>query len=144
MLTRIARDLRLRMIVHTGWLGLDVHDELNHTVQHTPHSWLLPRVRAAVHHAGAGTSAAALRGGIPSVPVPTALDQPFWAARLHRLGVATLPVPAARLTPATLAAAVREAVENPSLTARAAQIRGRVLRDSGTEAVAQALSARRR
>ncbi|KAL6515240.1 hypothetical protein OROHE_018872 [Orobanche hederae] len=30
-----------------------------------PYSWLLPRCAAAVHHGGSGSTAAALRTGIP-------------------------------------------------------------------------------
>jgi UDP:flavonoid glycosyltransferase YjiC (YdhE family) len=41
-----------------------------------PHDWLFPRTAAAVHHGGAGTTAAALRAGVPSVVVPFMADQP--------------------------------------------------------------------
>ncbi|MDG6106201.1 glycosyltransferase family 1 protein [Dactylosporangium aurantiacum] len=144
MLRRISRALRIRMVVHSGWLDLRVDDDTIHTVGHVPHSWLLPRVRAAVHHCGAGTSAATLRAGIPSVPVPTTLDQPFWADRLRRLGVATEPIHSARLTEARLTAEVREAIENPLLSRRAAEARERLVRDNGAVAVADALSRRGR
>ena len=39
-------------------------------VGEVPHDWLFPRVAAVVHHAGAGTTAAGLRAGVPAVPVP--------------------------------------------------------------------------
>ena len=57
-----------------------------------PHEWLFPRCGAILHAAGAGTAHAAARSGVPSVPVPFALDQPFWADRLHRAGIASRPV----------------------------------------------------
>lgn len=57
-----------------------------------PHEWIFARCGAIVHAAGAGTTHAAARSGVPSVPVPFALDQPFWADRLHRLGIASRPV----------------------------------------------------
>ena len=57
-----------------------------------PHEWLFSRCGAILHAAGAGTTHAAARSGVPSVPVPFALDQPFWADRLYRLGVASRPV----------------------------------------------------
>jgi sterol 3beta-glucosyltransferase len=57
-----------------------------------PHEWIFARCGAIVHAAGAGTAHAAARSGVPSVPVPFALDQPFWADRLHRLGIASRPV----------------------------------------------------
>jgi UDP:flavonoid glycosyltransferase YjiC (YdhE family) len=34
-----------------------------------PHAWLFPKCSAAIHHGGAGTTAAALRAGIPSLVV---------------------------------------------------------------------------
>ncbi|MFD5659245.1 glycosyltransferase [Streptomyces hirsutus] len=49
---------------------------------------MFPRTAAVVHHAGAGTTAAGLRAGVPAVPVPVMADQPFWASRLYELGVA--------------------------------------------------------
>ena len=67
-------------------------------VDAVPHDWLLPQVTAAVHHGGAGTTAAALRAGVPSIVVPEFADQPFWARRVHRLGVGPPPIPASRLS----------------------------------------------
>jgi UDP:flavonoid glycosyltransferase YjiC (YdhE family) len=36
-----------------------------------PHAWLLPRVAAVVHHGGAGTTAAGLSAGVPSIVTPS-------------------------------------------------------------------------
>ena len=43
-----------------------------------PHSWLFPRVAAVVHHGGAGTTAAGLRAGKPTMICPFFGDQHFW------------------------------------------------------------------
>lgn len=43
---------------------------------------MLPRCVAAVHHGGAGTSAASLGAGIPTVACSVFADQPFWGARV--------------------------------------------------------------
>jgi UDP:flavonoid glycosyltransferase YjiC (YdhE family) len=72
---------------YDGEVGADVL-----RVGSLPHEWLFPRCGAIVHAAGAGTAHAAARSGVPSVPVPFALDQPFWADRLYRLGFASRPV----------------------------------------------------
>lgn len=56
-------------------------------VSHAPHAWLFPRVSVAVHHAGAGTVAAALRAGAPMALAPIAVDQFFWSRRMEALGV---------------------------------------------------------
>jgi sterol 3beta-glucosyltransferase len=43
-----------------------------------PHDWLLPRMKAAVHHGGAGTTGAVIRAGIPSIIVPSFPMQAAW------------------------------------------------------------------
>ncbi|MFN8418241.1 MAG: hypothetical protein U0528_03190 [Anaerolineae bacterium] len=50
---------------------------------------------AVVHHGGAGTTAAGLRAGVPSIIVPFFGDQPFWGQRTAALGVGTAPIPPA-------------------------------------------------
>ncbi|HLL41204.1 MAG TPA: hypothetical protein VK357_16305, partial [Rubrobacteraceae bacterium] len=47
--------------------------------------WLFDRVRLAVHHGGAGTTAASLRVGLPTVVVPFFLDQAFWGWRVAKV-----------------------------------------------------------
>src|SRR5262249_49362938 len=53
-------------------------------VRDVPHSWLFPKTAAIVHHGGAGTTGAALLAGKPSVIIPQAVDQPFWARLVAR------------------------------------------------------------
>jgi UDP:flavonoid glycosyltransferase YjiC (YdhE family) len=48
-----------------------------------------PACRAVVHHGGAGTTAAGLRAGIPTLILWTAIDQPYWGAAVKRLKVGT-------------------------------------------------------
>ncbi|KAI8605057.1 hypothetical protein EDD21DRAFT_173504 [Dissophora ornata] len=52
-----------------------------------PHDWLFPRLAGCVHHGGAGTVAAGLRAGIPTVIKPFFGDQFFWAQRVEEAGV---------------------------------------------------------
>ena len=66
-----------------------------------PHDWLFPKMRAVVHHGGAGTTGAGLRAGVPSIVVPFTMDQPFWASRVHALGVGPKPIPRPKLTRAS-------------------------------------------
>lgn len=100
-----------RALLAPGWSGaVPQHlPEGVRVVGHLPHSWLLPRCAAAVHHCGAGTSHAAARAGVVSVPVPIAVDQPFWASRLHAVGAATEPLAARRATAAQVSRALDRA-----------------------------------
>lgn len=55
-------------------------------VGNVDHATVLPRCSAAVHHGGAGTTAAAMRAGLPMVICTVTADQPFWGARITELG----------------------------------------------------------
>src|SRR6185312_17558699 len=66
-------------------------------VRDTPHGWLFPQTSLVVHHGGAGTTHSAARAGVPSIVVPFAGDQPFWADRLRRLGIAPAPLSVKRM-----------------------------------------------
>ncbi|MBE7325964.1 glycosyltransferase family 1 protein [Nocardioides sp. Y6] len=94
-------------------------------VAEVPHPWLFDRMRAVVHHGGAGTSGTALRAGVPSAAVAFGADQPFHAHRLHALGVGPLAPRIQRLTGARLAQVLREMTSGPhaeGYRARAAEL----------------------
>lgn len=108
-LARVGR----RGVVHSGWNGIaGVGSSTVHVVEDVPHAWLFPRMGAVVHHGGAGTTAAALSAGVPSVVVPHFGDQWFWAERVEQLG-AGVSVARRRLTADRLAAAVVAALDRP-------------------------------
>jgi UDP:flavonoid glycosyltransferase YjiC (YdhE family) len=103
-----------------------------------PHDWLFSRVSAVVHHGGAGTTAATLRAGLPSVVVPSFADQFFWGWRVHDLGAATAPIPRVKLTETGLADAIRQVVHDESIRRQASQL-GRQVRDENGVGRATAL-----
>jgi UDP:flavonoid glycosyltransferase YjiC (YdhE family) len=55
----------VRALVSKGWGGLggDNTPDNIFMLENTPHDWLFPRVKAVIHHGGAGTAAAGLRSG---------------------------------------------------------------------------------
>jgi UDP:flavonoid glycosyltransferase YjiC (YdhE family) len=86
---------------------------------------------AVVHHGGAGTTAAGLRAGTPTVVVPYYLDQSFWGRRVRDLGVGPDPVPRNRLTVERLAAALLAAAGDTPLRSRAADLGARIRAENG-------------
>ena len=85
-----------------------------------------------MHHGGAGTTAAGLAAGRPTLICPIGADQPFWGARVHReLGCGPKPVPLARLTPALLAARLRELVGDDGYRRSAAELAARIACEDG-------------
>ena len=128
----------VRAIVQAGWAGLDGgRDERVFTTGEVPHSWLLPRVAATVHHGGAGTTAAGVRAGVPAVVTPVYADQPLWAHRLTRLGVATS-VPFRKLTADRLAEALTTVLRR-EYRDRAGALAARVGAEDGASAVVAAV-----
>jgi UDP:flavonoid glycosyltransferase YjiC (YdhE family) len=101
----------------------------------TPHSWLFPRMAAVIHHGGAGTTASALRSGVPSLVCPFFGDQPYWADRVHSLGAGPKPLPFRQLTVSALADRLRAVTEDGGHAETARRL-GRVL--TAEDGVAQA------
>ncbi|GAB3129019.1 glycosyltransferase [Tsukamurella serpentis] len=84
-----------RGLIVAGWSDLSHADLGDHirVVDEVVHSEVLPHCAAAIHHGGAGTTAASLRAGLPTLISPVLADQPFWGARVTDLGVgACLPM----------------------------------------------------
>ncbi|MBO9355440.1 glycosyltransferase [Bordetella petrii] len=117
-----------RVLFYPGWSGLPDFPLPENwlAIGNTPHGRLFPRVSMAIHHGGSGTTHSACRAGIPSVVLPFAGDQYFWAHQLARLGVAKTPIATKQLD----ADAIRQAVQ----FAKSTQARSRAL------AVAEAMS----
>ena len=95
------------------------------------HDWLFWRCAAVVHHGGAGTVAAALRAGLPSVVVPHMIDQYTWGRRLHELGAAAAPIPRRRLTAERLQRALTEVLADASMRARAQELGEQIAQEDG-------------
>jgi sterol 3beta-glucosyltransferase len=116
-----------------GALGAGAAADM-HAVGDVPHAWLFEHVAAVVHHGGAGTTGAGLRAGRPTVIVPHAVDQPFWARAVEARGAAPRPLPPDKLDAKHLSVALTRALADP-IAARAAEL-GRVLRSEDGVAVA--------
>ncbi|MER7556617.1 glycosyltransferase [Nocardioides sp. NPDC126508] len=116
-----TEDLGLRALISSGWNSFEV-DAPDHVrlVGAVDHATVLPRCVAAVHHGGAGTTAAVLRAGIPSVVGWYSADQPVWGRLLGDLGVGTS-FRAARLDRDRLREALRS-VLMPGVRERAAEV----------------------
>lgn len=121
-----------RGILLTGWGGMaqtDLPDDVL-KIDAVPHAWLFPRMAAVVHHGGAGTTAAGLRAGRPTVIVPFFGDQPFWADRVQALGVG-VKVMRKNLSAETLGAAIARVTSDDAIIRRAAGVGERIRAEDG-------------
>lgn len=84
-----ARGLKRRAIVSRGWADVAATFAAADCISigEVNHQALFPRVAAVVHHGGAGTTTAAARAGARQVVIPQHYDQPYWADRVHALGI---------------------------------------------------------
>jgi UDP:flavonoid glycosyltransferase YjiC (YdhE family) len=105
-----------------------------------PHEVLFPRCAAVVHHGGAGTTAAAVRAGVPQVIVPHAADQPYWGRRMADLGVAADPIARKDLTPERLQRALEFAL-SPEAREAAYRLGERVRGEDGAGDAARLVDA---
>jgi UDP:flavonoid glycosyltransferase YjiC (YdhE family) len=124
-----------RAILLSGWAGLGKMEMPRNVflLKYAPHNWLFPRMAAVVHHGGAGTTAAALRAGVPSIIVPFLLDQPFWGQRVYELGAGTKPISRGKLTSEKLAAAIDEATSNRAMQDKAAELSQKITTEDGID-----------
>ena len=104
----------VRALVATGWGGLGGGTPVPPNIfllGSCPHDWLFERVSCVVHHGGAGTTAAGIAAGKPTVIVPFFGDQPFWGSMIARAGAGPQPIPSKTLTASKLAAAITAALQ---------------------------------
>ncbi|UQI45603.1 glycosyltransferase [Streptomyces sp. HU2014] len=86
-----ARALGRRVILSRGWADLSLVDDAPDCLLtgEVNQQALFPRLAAAVHHGGAGTTTAAAMSGTPQVIAPQNFDQFYFADRVERLGIGT-------------------------------------------------------
>jgi sterol 3beta-glucosyltransferase len=122
-----------RGVLVSGWNSLSEDIRMPDTVyliKDVPHSWLFPQMAAVVHHGGAGTTAAGLRAGVPSVIVPHGMDQPMWGQRVAEMGVGAKPIPRKKLTAENLANAITFSLKT-DVQNRARELGKRITQENG-------------
>ncbi|KAJ1325414.1 sterol 3beta-glucosyltransferase [Microdochium nivale] len=128
----------VRAIVSRGWgkIGGDDIPENIYMVGDCPHDWLFQRVSCVVHHGGAGTTAAGIAAGCPTVVVPFFGDQPFWGQMIAHAGAGPPPTPFKTLTADLLADKIEFALR-PQAQEAARQVAEHVAQEDGAQAAAK-------
>ncbi|KIW01832.1 uncharacterized protein PV09_06683 [Verruconis gallopava] len=103
----------VRAIVSKGWGGVGSGDipKNIYLIGNCPHDWLFKQVSAVVHHGGAGTTAAGIALGRPTVVVPFFGDQQFWGQMIAKAGAGPAPVPFKKMTAESLAESITYALK---------------------------------
>lgn len=132
---KAVRAARVRAVISMGWGGKDLHLRSNSRVyfaEYVPHDWLFPRVKAVVHHGGAGTTAAGLRYGKPTLVIPFGGDQPFWGNRVNAIGCGPRPISRDMLTVQRLTKGLIDLTTKGSYRVAAEELGARLSMETGT------------
>lgn len=140
LIFQAAKKTGQRVLLSKGWGGMGA-DELYvpdnvFMLGNVPHDWLFARVSCVVHHGGAGTTAAGITAGKPTVVVPFFGDQPFWGAMVAKAGAGPDPIPHKELTVDKLADAINFCL-SPESVQRARDLASKVAQERGTDTGAQ-------
>ncbi|MCB0325074.1 MAG: glycosyltransferase family 1 protein [Bdellovibrionales bacterium] len=136
-----ANEAKVRVVLASAKEG--AHVQLSDEVFSTgpvPHDHLFPRVSAAVHHGGAGTTAASLFAGLPTLVVPYFYDQHFWGDRVYKLGLGPKPIPFTKLSVETLVPALKRLSTDIDLKRQANDLGQRLRGESGLTPAADYLA----
>jgi vancomycin aglycone glucosyltransferase len=141
-----VRAIGRRAVIAGGWAALEAHiqeaDDVI-TVDNVPHSLIFPKVAAAVHHGGAGTTTAAARAGVPQILLPHILDQYYWAHRVEVLGLGPPALPIERVTVELLCDRMSRGVNDPFIQERVNRLAPLVRARNGVTAAVEMVEALR-
>jgi UDP:flavonoid glycosyltransferase YjiC (YdhE family) len=124
-----------RGILLMGWGGLGNQPLPDYVfkIDYVPYDWLFPRLAMVIHHGGSGTTAFALRSGVPSWVVPFVFDQPYWGERIFQLGVGPKPIRFKDLTVERLLEAIRLGVGNSQIKQNADKLGQKIRAENGID-----------
>ncbi len=127
-----------RAILQKGWGGSEVATNSSriYVADYIPHDWLFEQVAAVVHHGGAGTTAAGLKAGKPTLVIPFGGDQPFWGMRVRALGLGPKPIRREFLTVERLTKALTNLTQTKSYRVAARELGMRLREENGTKIAA--------
>lgn len=91
MIAGACAQLGERALICTGWSDFSRVPNFDNVklAGAVNHAAIFPACRAVVHHGGAGTTAAGLRAGVPTLILWVLADQPTWGAAIRELKVGT-------------------------------------------------------
>jgi UDP:flavonoid glycosyltransferase YjiC (YdhE family) len=130
MIAEACAELGERALIYSSADGSSATPHPDHVklVGQVNYTTILPTCRAAVHHGGAGTTAASLRAGLPTLILWDVADQFIWATQVKQLKVGS----AKRLSNITRQSLVRQLrkILAPDYVARAHEIAPRMTKPS--------------
>ena len=141
LIVEAVKRTKQRAIIATSWLGMHESSLDNESILildgYVPHGWLFEKTKVLIHHGGSGTSASALKSGVPQIIIPFFADQPAWGNQLVKLGVASASIPVQQLDAEKLVDAISTAVNNSQLQQKAQEIARLMAQEAGARVAAE-------
>ena len=135
---RAAKKLNRRALFLMGANAMKPLPDSMLAVDYAPYSLVFARAAAVVHQGGVGTTAQAMRAGVPQIVVPFSHDQPDNAARVVRSG-AGLSIARSRYSAKNIERALKHLLETPSFSQRAQEIAGVIAQENGLQSACDEL-----
>jgi len=121
-----------RAVLVTGRtdFGIPTTDDA-YVIESIPNHWLYPKMAAVIHHGGAGTTAAGLRAGTPTIVTPVMGDQTFWGKRVAAIGAGPDPLAVKKISASAIESLVRRATQDRTIAERVAAIGDSIRSEDG-------------
>lgn len=132
----IIQQYAIKVLVVRGWGLKETNIATNErimAIDAAPFDVLFPLADFVVHHGGAGTTAIALKSGIPQMICPVLHpfgDQYFWGKQLEQKGAGATPIPLKKLTVRQLLKGVQQ-LQQKELKAAAKQLQQAIATENG-------------
>ncbi len=135
ILSEAVNKTKQRAVIGLGWTKNNFNGTVPENIfliENVPFTWLFPQMKLLVHHGGAGTTAAGLIAGKPTIIIPHIADQPAWGLRVFELGVGSKPITKKNLSVDNLSKAILFALQ-PKIISAANQL-GQIMKlDNGNK-----------
>lgn len=128
------------VLIEKGFVPDQRFSEQIYITTGVPHDWLFPQMSAIVHHGGAGSTAASLNAGVPTIVVPYLSDQCFWGYRIAALGTGPKPLSRDRLAVRRLAETLTSVLENQAMRQRAVEVGTQLRAEHGVTRAVEAFN----
>ncbi len=133
-------DLKILLVKAWGLKGVSINTHTNiKAIDTAPFDLLFPLANFVLHHGGAGTTATALRAGIPQMICPVLHpvgDQYFWGKQLKKIGVGAKPIPLNKLSIPKLLKGI-EQLQQEELAIKAQQLSQQIQTEDGLKTASE-------
>lgn len=139
----VLQDQSIPAIINTAAGGLiqphGYRNELVYFVSSIPYDWILPRVYAAIHHGGSGTTHLAIKYGCPTLIIPHIIDQFVWNKMIFETGIGPLGIQIGKINQGNIAPKIMELMHSQSFFEKTKAISEMMLEENFEEEIYQTI-----